>query len=285
MDNRLQVINNPGAAVIEYSREQVDLIKRMYAKNTTDDELKLLLYMSNKYNLDVMARQIWCVKFQGQPAQIYTGRDGFLEIAHRSGVFNGMESGTTGSIKDKDLKGWCRVYRKDMEHPFAVEADFDEYSTGKSLWASKPKTMIQKVAESQALRRAFSISGIYSPEEMGKWEEEASEKENKVVNVRPEDVQTQQEPSKQEGLKMMVKGQLKKINELSGEIGLTTDDMKGLLKHSVSKETFKTLTFDEADRYIKVLERMASNIEQVEDDEEDIPDILRENAVDDGAEE
>jgi hypothetical protein len=91
-------------------------------------------------------------------------------------------------------------------------------------------------------------------------------------------------PQQQEGLKMMVKGQLKKINELSGEIGLTTDDMKGLLKQSVSKETFKTLTFDEADRYIKVLERMASNIEQVED-EEDIPAILRENAVDDGAEE
>jgi hypothetical protein len=45
-----------------------------------------------------------------------------------------------------------------------------EYSTGKALWASKPKTMLIKVAESQALRRAFSISGIYSPEEMGQWE-------------------------------------------------------------------------------------------------------------------
>jgi hypothetical protein len=75
-----------------------------------------------------------------------------------------MESGTR---KDgDDLVGWCRVYRKDMSHPFEVEVYASEYSTGKNLWRDKPRTMIQKVAEAHALRRAFSISGLYSPEEI-----------------------------------------------------------------------------------------------------------------------
>lgn len=155
---------------ISYNKEQMDMIKNMYAKNATDDELKLLMYMSRKYSLDILTREIWCVKFAGQPAQIYAGRDGFLEVAHRSGKLDGMESGTKNV--GGELVGWCNVYRKDMSHPIAIEVPFEEYNTGMALWKTKPRTMIQKVAESQALRRAFRISGIYSPEEMGQWEEE-----------------------------------------------------------------------------------------------------------------
>ena len=163
---------------ISYNKEQVDMIKNMYAKNATDDELKLLMYMSRKYSLDILTREIWCVKFAEQPAQIYAGRDGFLEVAHRSGKFDGMESGT--KKVGGELVGWCNVYRKDMSHPIAIEVPFEEYDTGKALWRTKPRTMIQKVAESQALRRAFRISGIYSPEEMGQWEEE-----NKDPDYKP----------------------------------------------------------------------------------------------------
>jgi len=53
-----------------------------------------------------------------------------------------------------------------MSHPIEVEVYASEYSTGKNLWRDKPRTMIQKVAEAHALRRAFSISGLYSPEEI-----------------------------------------------------------------------------------------------------------------------
>jgi hypothetical protein len=43
----------------------------------------------------------------------------------------------------------------------------EEYSTGIDNWDRKRRTMISKVAESQCLRKAFSISGIYAPEETG----------------------------------------------------------------------------------------------------------------------
>ena len=155
-----------GAGIIptQYNPQQIQLIRDMCARDCTDNEFLLLMQLAKTYQLDPFAKQIWAVKYGNNPAAIFCGRDGFLAIAHRSGKFDGMESGTR---KDgDDLIGWCRVYRKDMSRPFEVEVSLSEYSTGKNLWQTKPKTMIVKVAESHALRRAFGISGLYAPEEI-----------------------------------------------------------------------------------------------------------------------
>lgn len=72
-------------------------------------------------------------------------------------------------IGEKLVAGWCRVHVKGREVPEYAEATLSEYDTGRSLWASKPATMIAKVAKSQALREAFpnEFQGLYEPEEMG----------------------------------------------------------------------------------------------------------------------
>jgi phage recombination protein Bet len=153
-----------GIIPAQYNPQQIQLIRDMCARDCTENEFLLLMQLAKTYQLDPFAKQIWAVKYGNNPAAIFCGRDGFLAIAHRSGKFDGMESGTR---KDgDDLIGWCRVYRKDMSRPFEVEVSLSEYSTGKNLWQTKPKTMIIKVAESHALRRAFGISGLYSPEEI-----------------------------------------------------------------------------------------------------------------------
>ncbi len=145
--------------------EKLRLMRDMCAKGATDNEFLVMMELANRYQLDPFSKQIWLVKYGDSPAQIFCGRDGYLAIAHRSGVFDGMDAGA-----DKDpegqLYGWCKVWRKDMSHPFEVRVYASEYSTGKNLWKDKPRTMIQKVAEAHALRRAFSISGLYSPEEI-----------------------------------------------------------------------------------------------------------------------
>lgn len=143
---------------------KVMLIKETVARGCTNNEFQLLMHLASTYGLDPLRREIWAVKYGSAPAQIFTGRDGYLSIAHRSGQFDGMESGVRDDGNGEQV-GWCKVYRKDMSHPFSVEVYMKEYNTGKSLWLSKPRIMLQKVAESSALRRAFSISGIYSPEE------------------------------------------------------------------------------------------------------------------------
>lgn len=168
---------------------QIALVKTMVAKDASDDEFELMLHMARKYNLDPLTKQIWLVKYRGQAANIFTGRDGFLDIAHRSGQFNGMDTKVdvvsqpidksytfynrketrqeAGRFKREwQFKATCTVYRKDMEHPVTAEVFEEEYTTCQNLWKDKPRTMIGKVAESQALRKAFQISGLYSPDEM-----------------------------------------------------------------------------------------------------------------------
>lgn len=170
----------------KYSKEELDLIKSLFTKGCTDEEFGLFTTLARTYQLDPFKGQLWCVKYGTGPARVFTGRDGFLEIAHRSGQFDGMESGvrlvseeislgpdsTSQGIKER-MVGWATVYRKDMGHPFHVEVDMAEYQKDSTVWKQMPRTMIQKVAESQALRRAFSASGLYSPEEFGEVEKPA----------------------------------------------------------------------------------------------------------------
>jgi len=173
-----------------WSREQIELIKRTVAKGASDDELKLFLHLAARYDLDPFTRQIWFIKY-GDDAHIFTGRDGFLHIAHRSGAFNGMQTQLREepvpfeiryyNRKEKKVEALkrpsqfvatCTVYRKDMEQPFICEVWESEYSTGQGLWPTKRRVMIQKVAEASTLRRAFDISGLYLPEEVSENEVE-----------------------------------------------------------------------------------------------------------------
>lgn len=177
------VQSQPKHDLSKLPKEKVELLKRTVAKGITDDEFQIFLALAQKYDLDPFARQIWCVKYdKNEPASIFTGRDGFLHLAHMSGKFDGMETKVRKEnepliIKDRYGKislnsdfqyvATCTVYRKDMNHPITVEVWEEEYNTGNRFWRTKRRTMIQKVAESQALRRAFDISGLYAPEEFG----------------------------------------------------------------------------------------------------------------------
>ncbi len=150
--------------------EKIDLIKAKIAPDCTDSEFELLMYMANTYGLDPLLRQIWAVKRNANtPALIFAGRDGMLAIAHRSGHFDGMQSGVVyeGTGKDKKpVSAWCEIWRNDMTHSFKTDVPFSEYNTGYSVWKTNPSAMILKVAESVCLRKAFSVSGLYCPEEI-----------------------------------------------------------------------------------------------------------------------
>lgn len=165
---------------------KLDLVKELVAKEATTEEFELLLYMARQYRLDPLRKQIWLTKYKKSgggfyQANIFAGRDGFLQIAHDTNQFAGMNTQIEKfddilEVKDQynkliikrtgQYKATCTIYRKDSVQPFIQEVYENEYSTGQNLWISKPRTMIAKVAESQCLRKAFSISGLYAPEEM-----------------------------------------------------------------------------------------------------------------------
>ena len=221
--------------------DKYQLAKDTVAKGATDAEFQLLLHIAQKYQLDPLAKQIWCIKRKPEdPAIIMASRDGYLEIAHRSGQFDGMESGTIDDEKGNPIKAWCVVYRKDMNHPFKAEAKykeyaqyhFDKYTKQKKLnstWEQYPSAMLIKVAEVFALKRAFSISGMVTEDEL-----EVEDKPTKPIKETKEvkfvsEVASQveepksfaeelmQEDEEKEGLLLSLDEWLQKASEVEGK--------------------------------------------------------------------
>lgn len=166
----------PGAAKY-FSDEEKDAITDTVAKNLSQGQLNIFFYQCQALGLNPLVNEICAVPYRDRKTgkttlSIQVMRDGFLTIAHRSGKFAGLKSGVKMSKDGKNIIfGWAKVYHRDFKVPLYQEADFEEYNApikgGKpTLWATKPKTMIKKVAESMALRKAFNVSGVYASEEM-----------------------------------------------------------------------------------------------------------------------
>jgi phage recombination protein Bet len=147
--------------------KEYKLVKEITAKGCNDTEFKLLWHLSKIYDLNPLKKEIWAVKGFGEaPAQIFVSRDGLLSIAHRSGQFGNMETSCELDPKTQQpVSATCTIYRRDYDKPFKVIVFFDEYNQKQALWLKKPKAMLMKVAEATCLRRAFNVSGVYSPEE------------------------------------------------------------------------------------------------------------------------
>jgi len=183
----------------EYSNDKIELIKRTYAKGSTDDEFALLLELSKRYNLDPFKKQIFYIPGTG----VLVSHAGLIHIAHQSGYWAGMKTliitktGEEVYVVDdnKNISGAvCYIYRKDWNEPLVHAVSFQEYfkpsRTGyPGAWERMPQTMIKKVAEAGALRRAFDLGGLYIEEEMDTYTvydeqeeniEEGEEKETKV---------------------------------------------------------------------------------------------------------
>lgn len=285
-----EVVNNvpadlkPEQAMENWSEGDRKTIWNISAKGTTQSEFKVLLYQAMKYGVDPLSKEIYAIKYGNNPASIFIGRDGFLKIAHRSGTFDGMETrvikkdGTEALICDfQDLYGAvCRVYRKDIKLPFEVAVKLSEYNTGKRNWAKIPETMIKKVAESQALKKAFSITGVYSPEEAGVIEESQSKITEEYVEVDGELEQT--EPKEEEEITYATPEieskpsldpkYIRTIKAKTNDLGLSEKQYREWLMRVFNVESCKDLTRKQALEAIDMLDADIK-IKQINDMKQD----------------
>jgi len=175
------------------NKDGIALVKSVVAKDCTEIEFKYLYYMAAKYDLDPLKKEIWAVKYTGRPVLVFASRAGWLKIAHDSGKFDGIETTVEYEKKSENAKisympkppkpysATCTIYKAGCSHPFKETVLFSEYDQKHALWVSKPTTMIRKVAEVQCLRKAFSVSGLYAPDEMPPVNGESEDDGNKTV--------------------------------------------------------------------------------------------------------
>ena len=198
MEEKAIAIKEPENA---WTLDQINTIKNTVAVGANDSELKMFLNIAAKYELDPFLREIWFANM-GNRNTIMTGRDGYLKIANRDPNFDGMKSDVVHAgdkfMKDGDdvkhaynmqnrgpiVGAYAIVYRKDRKHPTYCFAPFNEYNKGVNVWRQYPSAMIVKVAETMALKRAFSISGLVTEEEIGDGEVVKESTEQKETELR-----------------------------------------------------------------------------------------------------
>lgn len=117
-------------------------------------------------------------------ASVIVSKDYFLRTATQQETFDGFRAGVVVIDRDGNMErregciygkqterlvgGWAEVHDKSRSVPSRAEVSLDEYDQHRSLWLSKPATMIRKVALVQALREAYpgAYGGLYDAAEM-----------------------------------------------------------------------------------------------------------------------
>lgn len=116
-------------------------------------------------------------------ASVIVSKDYFVRTATQQPTFDGARAGVVVATKDglvyregcivgrsteRLVGGWAEVRDKRRSVPSRAEVSLEEYDQHRSLWKTKPATMIRKVALVQALREAYpgAYGGIYDSSEL-----------------------------------------------------------------------------------------------------------------------
>lgn len=171
----------------------------------TDKEIKLFMELCKYQKLNPFTGEAYAIKF-GSDFQMVVGYETYKRRAEENPAYRGRKSGIVvlrgDQIVIKEgtclypsenlIGGWCRVFvqRPDFKDEMYKEVSLDEYNKGQANWKTKPCTMIEKVAVSQALRAAFptDYQGLYTAEEFGqdgKLTEEIINVEDEVIDETP----------------------------------------------------------------------------------------------------
>lgn len=152
-----------------------DLVKKYLvsgdANSVTDQELTMFMQLCRYQKLNPWLKEAYIIKYGSAPATLVTGKEAYMKRAKRNPKYQGHEA----VVSTDGQSATAKVYVEGYVVPIEVTVCLDEYigkkkdGTVNSQWAGKPRTMLRKVALSQALREAFpeDLGGLFTEEEGG----------------------------------------------------------------------------------------------------------------------
>lgn len=229
MANRnLAVVQEATALATEdmFSDSRVQMIRDQVARDAPPHIFSAMIDIAKRRKLDPLAKQISLIKFGGNWT-IITTIDGYRAIAEQTGHYAGSDAPVFTYTGEKTQAGknkpdTCTVTVHKLingqTYPFSAMVYFEEYDTGRGNWSTMPRTMLAKVAESHALRKAFPavMSGMYEESEM----DQAIEGTARVTGSRAhvdQDTGEIQEPDPQAAMK--------RLHAVAAQHGITHDDL------------------------------------------------------------
>ena len=243
---------NAVTTVTEQSQITTKLLSDYFATLTdklTDVQRNQFAAVAQAFGLNPFKREIYATTYRNKDGQtvmsIVTGYEVYLKRAEMNPNYNGFE--TNFQVVNGEMGCTCKVYRKDRTMPVTSTVWMSEYSTGRSLWASKPRMMLEKVAIATAFRRAFpcDFGGMpYTTDELPEHMTGADKLEQQGFTEVPQDAQPQA-PAHQPQAPAKPKAAKKEIDEDTRQF---MDGMKGLWTQApeIYQNTMKEFGFKSA---------------------------------------
>lgn len=164
------------------------MIKNLCCPGSSDDELKLFLYICDQTKLNPLTKQIYSISYWNNNVgdfvrAVVTGINGYRLIAERTGKYKGQGNPIWYDADGKAYKVWTKaqnpyacevpVFKDGLDTPISQPIYWDAYCKrdrdGHLIghWATNGAHMLAKCAEAQSLRKAFpqELSPISIPEE------------------------------------------------------------------------------------------------------------------------
>lgn len=162
-----------------------EVINYYFCADANAADAALFAALCEQLHANPYVGDVFIIKYGKSPASVLPSKDFYLKRADRLPEYDGMEHGVIylsadGEVQEREgqavykaigeklLGAWCNVYRKDRAHPTKAKVALDEYDQHRNLWNKMPAVMIDKVAQSTALRQAFpqEFAGTYDSAEI-----------------------------------------------------------------------------------------------------------------------
>jgi phage recombination protein Bet len=163
---------------LQFTNEQIQVMKKTIAGGVSDNEFFFFLEVCKARGLNPFNREIYAIP-RSQKMTIQVSIDGMRILAERSGKYRGQigpefcaDDGVWRDcwlLEEPPVAARVGVIRADFDQPIYAVARYKAYvQASNPLWKSMPEVMLQKCAESLALRKAFpqNTAGLYTNEEM-----------------------------------------------------------------------------------------------------------------------